>query len=362
MRENATMGVKAAILTNNPDTCPAWWSGVGGCAAVAEHRIMRSGPGALARLLAYRPDVVVSGEFGAAAFQAALCRAMSPRLRFVLCVADTPRKSGLRGRLVLDRADAVLAEGGAVAHAMEQLAGSIGRVFAVAMPFDLEPFLDCGQARPAPDAYRMVHAGDLSPQSGAADLLAGVAACAEQQPRRAMEIWWAGDGDLAGVLAAQPLPPNLSQRFLGRLDGPGLARAFGQCGLLVAPSLADNKQAQVAQGMAAGLPVLGSMRSRIVRQLVREGVNGWLFDPLRPANVVQAVQRALDVPAAQLDLMREQARALVRPSPSQEFASQLGDAIAAALAAPDRALARTPARTSPAPQGLRQLARSTSAR
>jgi len=323
---------------------------------------MRSGPGVLARLLAYSPDIVVSGEFGAAALRAALYRAVSPRSRFVLCAADTPRKSSLRGRLVLDRADAVLAEGGAAAHAIEQLAGLARRVFPVAMPFELEPFLDCGQARPAPDAHRMIHAGDLSPHSGAADLLAGVAACAEQQPRRAMEIWWAGDGDLAGVLAAQPLPPNLSQRFLGHLDGPGLARAFGQCGLLVAPSLAGDEQAQVAQGLAAGLPVLGSTRSRIVRQLVREGVNGWLFDPLRPADVVQAVKRALDVPAGQLDLMREQARALVRPSPSQEFPSQLGHAIAAALAAPNRAPARTPARMPPVPHGLRQLSRSTSAR
>lgn len=323
---------------------------------------MHSGPGALARLLSFRPDVVVSGKFGAAALQAALYRAVRPRSRFVLCAADTPWTSGLRGRLVLDRADAVLAEGGAVAHAMEQLAGSVERVFAVAMPFELEPFLDCGQTRPAPEAYRMVHAGDLSPQSGAADLLAGVAACAEQQPHRAMEIWWAGDGDLAGVLAAQPLPPNLSQRFLGRLDGPALARAFGQCGLLVVPSLADGNQAQVAQGMAAGLPVLGSTRSRIVRQLVREGVNGWLFDPLRPADVVQAIKRALDVPAGQLDLMREQARALVRPSPSQEFASQLGDAIAAALAAPNRPPGRMPARTSLVPHRAQQLARSPSAR
>ena len=354
------MGVKVAILTNHPDVCPAWWSGVGGCPAVSESRVLRSGPGALAQLLSYRPDLVVSGEFGAAALMAALYRALSPRSRFVLCAADTQRESGLRGRLVLDRADAVLAEGGAVAHALEQLAGSTRRVFAVATPFDLEPFLECGQARPVPDAHRMVHAGDLSPQSGAADLLAGVAACAEQQPGRAMEIWWAGDGDLAGVLAAQPLPPNLSQRFLGRLDGPGLARAFGQCGLLVIPSLADGKQAQVAQGLAAGLPVLGSTRSRTVRQLVREGVNGWLFDPLRPADVVQAVKRALDVPEGQLDLMRERARALVRPSPSQEFSSQLGHAIAAAMAAPDRAPA--PVSKPRAAQGWRQLARSTSAR
>jgi len=343
------MGVRIALLTNRLDVCPALWSTICGCPVVTETHVIRSGLGSLVRLLSHSPDLVVSGGFGAAASQASVYRSLSPRSRLLLCATDAPQKLGPRGRAILDRVDAVLAEGEAVAHAMEQLPIPAQRIFSVAMPFELESFLGCEQARPAPEAHRLVHAGDLSPESGAADLLTCVAACAEQQPSRPIEVWWAGEGDLAGVLAAQPLPPNVSQRFLGRLDAPGLADAFGQCGLLVVASLADGRQAQVAYGLAAGLPVLGSSRSRTVRQLVREGVNGWLFDPLQPADMMQALNRALDTPAGQLDRMRARARTLARPPASQEFIGQLSRIIADVMS--------EPAQKPPARQGARHLAR-----
>lgn len=341
--------MKVALLTNQRHTCPALWSSLCRCPAVADARVVPSGLGSLVRLLSYGPDLVVCCGFGPAALQASIYRSFSPRSRLLLCATDAPQRFGPRERAILDWADAVLAEGHPVAHAVEQLAAPTGRVFTVAMPFEVEPFLGCEPARPAPAVHRLVHAGDLSPQSGAADLLTCVAACAEQQPGRPIEVWWAGEGDLAGVLAAQPLPRNVSQRFLGRLDAAGLAGAFAQCGLLVVPSCADGGQASIACGLAAGLPVLGSQRSRAVRQLVREGVNGWLFDPLRPVDMVQVFNRALDTPPGQLDGMRASARTLVRPLADQEFIDQLSRIIAATMPDPART---PPARTSPVQRGL----------
>ncbi len=342
--------MKVALLTNHRDITPALWSSLCICPAVTDTRVIPSGLGSLVRLLSYRPDLVVCGDFGPAALQASIYRSFSPRSRLLLCAADAPRRVGPRERAILDWADAVLAEGHAATHAIEQLAAPVGRVFTVALPFEVEPFLGCKPARQGPAAHRLVHAGDLSPQSGAADLLTCVAACAEQQPGRPIEVWWAGEGDLAGVLAAQPLPRNVSQRFLGRLDAAGLAGAFGQCGLLVVPSCADdgsgadNAKPLIACGMAAGLPVLGSQRSRAVRQLVREGVTGWLFDPVRPTDMARAFNRALDTPAGQLDGMRSSARALVRPLAAQEFTDQLSRVIAATTP--------PPVRTPPSRQGL----------
>ena len=330
------MGVRVAFVASRQDACSALWAKLGECPGIQESRILQPGLGFLPQALAYRPDLIVSGELGAAAIQAAAYRSLFPRSRLLLCATDAPRRHGLRERLILSRADAVLAEGGAVALAMEQLPVPASRVVAVAVPFDPEPFLGCGETRPAADAHRIVYAGDLSPEAGVADLLAGVAACGEDLPNRSIEIWWAGEGDLAGVLAAQPLPSNVSQRFLGRLDPAGLARVFGQCGLLAAPALSGGKHLQVAQALAAGLPVLGSRRSRTVRQLVREDVNGWLFDTLQPLDIMQAIRRALDTPPARLDRMRQQARTLVHPPASLEFTGQLSQAIAAALSAPDR--------------------------
>ena len=347
------MGARVALLTNRSDVRPCLWSRVCECPAVAEGRVIRSGLGSLAQLLHYGPDLVVAGGLGAAAFQAALYRSLARRSRLLLCAADTPRSSSLWHQAILDRADSVLAEGNAVAHGMERLLVPAWRIFSVVPSFDLDLFLRCARVRPAPDAHRMVYAGELSPQSGAADLLAGVAAYAERQPGRSVEIWWAGEGDLAGVLAAQPLPANVSQRFVGPLDAPGLAGAFARCGLLVVPSLAGGEQAHVAQGLAAGLPVVGSRRSSTVRQLVHEGANGWLFDPLQPADVLRAVSRALDTPAGQLDRMRREARMSVRSPASRDLTGQLGRAVAAALSAP----AWTPPRLPLVQQAGRQLAR-----
>ena len=341
--------MKVALLTNHPEVCPALWTRIGACPAVADTRVIQAGLGSVMRLMSYGPDLVISSEFGTAAVQASVYRSLSPRSRLLVHATDAPQRLGPRERAILDRVDAVLAEGETVAYAVGRLAGPAGRLFSVAMPFEVKSFLVCGQFRPAPQAHRLIHAGDLSPSSGAADLLTCVAACAEQQPDRRTEVWWAGEGDLAGVLAAQPLPRNASQRFLGRLNTAGMVDAFGQCGLLVIPSLADDGRALIAHGMAAGLPVLGSSRSRAVRQFVREGVTGWLFDPLHPGDMARALNRALDTPAGQLDGMRDNARTLVRPLAPQEFTDQLSRVIASIM--PE------PARKPPARRGLRHPAR-----
>ena len=299
---------------------------------------------AVFRLAAYRPDLVVAQDFGASALQAALYRSLSRRSRLLLCAAEPPRRVGLRERVILSRVDGVLADGDELAQAVAKLRFPASRIFQVSLPHGVDAFLECGLTRLGPEAHRLVYAGDLSPQSGAADLLIAVAAWAEQHPGRPVEIWWIGEGDLAGVLSAQPLPSTVVQRFLGRLDPPEAASAFGQCGLLVVPSSADDTPSRVPEAFAAGLPVLGSRRNRRVRQFVREDVNGWLFDPLQPADMVQALCRALDSSPEQLDEMREAARARVRPAISRSFAERFRSAVAAVL--PDVVLDPEPQRAS----------------
>ncbi len=287
--------------------------------------------GSLLQLIAYRPHLVISEDFGALALHATVYRSIARRSRLLLCATDLPRQLGRRERVILGRADGILVDGEAVAHAIAQVPVPAARIFPLGMPYELDVFLRCVRTRTGAETHRVVYAGDLSPQSGAADLLISVASWAEQHPGQPIEIWWIGEGDLAGVLGAQPLPDNVTQQFLGCLDAPGMARAFGQCGLLVVPSLTDDRHAPVAEGLAAGLPVLGSRHNRRVRQLVRDDVNGWLFDPLQHADMFRALSRALDTPAEQLDRMRDQAQALVRPSAAPGFAQRMRGAVAAVM-------------------------------
>jgi glycosyltransferase involved in cell wall biosynthesis len=340
------MAVRAAMLTTSADPHRGALQGalrgaLAGCAAGVEIRTVPWGGraalsrlpfGAVLQLALYRPDLVVFEDFGAPALQAALYRLLSRRSRLLLCTAEPPRRFGLRERAILGQVDGVLADGEAVAQAVARLRFPAARVFQLSMPHDVEVFLACGaRHRAGAETHRLAYAGDLSPQSGAADLLIAVASWAEGHPGQPVEIWWIGEGDLAGVLSAQPLPATVSQRFLGRLDGVATATALAQCGLFVVPSLTDDRQVPVPEALAAGLPVLGSRRSRRVRQLVREEVNGWLFDPLQPADMARALGHALGRPAEDLDWMRDQARAVVPPAGGRSFAERFRGAVAAIM-------------------------------
>ena len=110
------------------------------------------------------------------------------------------------------------------------------------------------------------------------------------------------------------------------------------------PSLTDDKQSPVLEALASGLPVLGSRHNRLVRQLVQDGVNGWLFDPLQPADMLQVLDSALNRPAEQLDQMRENTRRFARPPSFRQFTDRLRQIVEAVMP-----------QTAPAPQS--QLAR-----
>lgn len=287
--------------------------------------------GAIVRLIAWRPDLVVSEAFGWSALQAGLYRALSPRSRLLLCATEAPRRYGLFERIVLSRADGFLAHGDDVADAVELLRFPVSRIYAMSTPPDLDLFFGCPRTRDGAEAHRLIYAGELSPESGAADFLICLAAWAEHNPDRTTELWWVGEGDLSGVLEAQPLPDNMTQLFLGRLDRRGTAAAFAECGILVVPPLAEDSLPLVPEALAAGLVVLGSRRTGKVRQVVRDGVLGWTFDPMRPDDMLDALGRALGSSVDELDRMRESGRALVRRSASESFTERVREAIAAVL-------------------------------
>ena len=162
--------------------------------------------------------------------------------------------------------------------------------------------------RPAPDAHRIVYAGPLSPSSGVADFLLCAAMWAEWNPERQLELCWIGDGDLRGVLMAQPLPANLTQEFKGVLTAAETAEQFGRSGLLVIPGLAQGWPPCLTEAMAAGLAVLGSSRNPALRSLIVPWRTGWLFDPFSAAEMMDALDGALATTPGQLDVIRAAAR------------------------------------------------------
>ena len=168
-------------------------------------------------------------------------------------------------------------------------------------------------------ATRIVYMGELSPRSGAAEFQGCAIAWAEQFPERKIEILWLGQGDLRGVLHAQILPTNFMQSFADIPPPDSLGTALASYGLFVLPGLSPVRSPFIAEAMAAGLPVLGSIHSAQARALVTPNQTGWLFDPFHPATMFAALDAALTLRPDRLDVMREAAISRIR-----EVASKRG--------------------------------------
>ena len=59
-----------------------------------------------------------------------------------------------------------------------------------------------------------------------------------------------------------------------------MAEVYAKASLFAFPTLADEWGVVVNEAMAAGLPVLGSIYSQAVEELVEDGVSGWVFRPM----------------------------------------------------------------------------------
>jgi glycosyltransferase involved in cell wall biosynthesis len=298
------------------------------------HRFVceRRGIGArtLARLFACSPHLVVAEASCPGCVPASIYRSLAPHSRLVLCGTRPPPHLGSLGPKILTRADCILADSEeAILPAHPHGEAPLMSVI-LPLPADIGRFLESPVERSGAAAFRFLYAGDLSPESGAADLLICLAAWAEQHPARVTEIWWAAQGDLSGVLQAQPLPDNLIQRFLGDLDRQALADCCARCGILVLPPLAPTC-ALVAEALAAGLVVLAGNRSNLIRRLSCEGLGCWSFDAMRPDMMLNTLAQLLGSREVELNRSRMHGRALVCREHSQTLPERIREAVAAML-------------------------------
>ncbi len=308
---------------------------LGSGASASAPRLVRS----FGEMAACRPDVLVVKGFGLPV-ALALLYAQWRRARVVLWLTSPALPAG-PVRLALSLVDAVVANTPATALAVERHGVPASRIFTLADAHDVSAFLNVPPSRAPVAAHRMICVGPLTPAAGVADFQSAVASWAEANPDRPVEIWWAGEGSLRGVLEAQPLPDGVSQRFLGVLDAPARAAAFAQCGLLVLPSLNGDWGHVVPEAQAAGLPVLGSRRSHDVVHQVRDGLTGWRFDPFSPESVYTCLDQALRASCAELDRMRAAGRDALLQGSQVACAPGVGGRmarIAAAVAQPPAAV------------------------
>jgi glycosyltransferase involved in cell wall biosynthesis len=173
---------------------------------------------------------------------------------------------------------------------------------------DLSRF-DLPRSRSSGNVRRFIYSGSLIARKGV-DLLARAFAQVALT-RHNIQLDLIGIGELEPMLRQEFAAVSDRVRFLGFRDWPELPAVYQTADILVAPSRYDGWGLVVPEGLAAGLPVIGTDRMGAVIDLLRPGHNGWQvpageFEPL-----VAALADAADISIERLREMSHAAKASV---------------------------------------------------
>jgi len=271
----------------------------------------------LPRLRRARPDIVVSGELGARTAQAALyCLLSSTPLVVWVSVSESSEKGrGLVRRLLrralLPRADVVIVNGRSGQRYVRALGARSGRV--VTVPYTSHPGHVKVPEEPGTRVPRhLLYVGQLIERKGIVLFAAALGRWGRRHPHEQVTLEIVGEGPDSARLAAVGLPDNVTLRRNGQLPYERMAEVYAKATLFVFPTLADEWGVVVNEAMAAGVPVLGSVYSQAVEELVEDGVSGWLFRPDHPEEVDAVLDRVLRLGVPDLARMGAAARKAVR--------------------------------------------------
>jgi glycosyltransferase involved in cell wall biosynthesis len=288
----------------------------------------------ITQLRRFRPDVIISSELGLRTLQAIVYRKLAPASQLVVWATLSEITEQARGivrtilRPVLLRfADAVLVNGRSGAHYVERLGTPKERVFCAPQTTDVAGFLANPGIRCEPNCRRLLYSGRLIELKGLLPFLSHLVNWANRHMDQRVDFSIVGDGPLRADLAAYPVPHNLTVRLLGQVPYNRLPEVYARGGILVFPTLADEWGMVVVEGMASGLPILGSVYSQAVEELVVDGHTGWTFRPNEVDDVKSAIDRALSAPLEELDRMGIAARQRVQSMTPAVMAEQMFAAI-----------------------------------
>jgi glycosyltransferase involved in cell wall biosynthesis len=270
----------------------------------------------LLRLNREKPDVVISIQLGFRTLQAAIYRKLFRKSRLIIWTGLSEHtEKGLPGwrivqrKALLSAADAVLVNGRSGVSYLMSLGIPRKKIFLEPYCAEIFPYLQLPLERRGNAVRRLLYVGQLSTRKGIAPFLNVLSEWLRNHPAEKCELWIAGDGPLREQLEGMPSTPQLAVRFLGSVAYERLPELYAQGGIFVFPTLADEWGVVVNEALAAGLPVLGSLYSQALEELVQDGVNGWTFRPDRPKEIYSALDRMMTTGEEEIHAMRRAGRA-----------------------------------------------------
>jgi glycosyltransferase involved in cell wall biosynthesis len=249
-----------------------------------------------------------------------------------------PLKSTIKRTLfgLIDRrVDAYLTIGSANEVHLRELGIDPAKFFRVAYAVDNDWFAErFAEARPQREALRaelnvppgrpvILSAAKLTARKAPFDLLRAFARAVDGVPtERRPVLLMAGDGDLRAEVEAAVAEFDLAEpvRLLGFQPQQKMPALYELCDVSVLTSAHETWGLVVNEAMVAGKAIIASDRVGAARDLVRDGINGFVY----PFGDIEALARHLRDATADLDRLAEMGRESRRLIANWSFAQNLG--------------------------------------
>lgn len=274
------------------------------------------------QLKRYKPDVVISTELGIRSLLSALYRSRRHGSKLVLWATLSERTEATRGRLrslvrrwLVSHVDSVFVNGDGGASYIRHL-GYTGPMFVVPYAIDDAPFRTV-RYDPTPGRYRLLYTGLLIPRKGLPAFCKVLNQWCQDHPATKVEFTLVGEGGDSGAIRELPTATNLAIGVFDRVDQEQLVHYHENSDIFAFPTLGDEWGVVVNEALIAGRPVLGSIHSQAVTELVEDGQNGWLWNPEVEGSLYAALSRAFSCGVDDLKTLSKNAKETVlRISPT----------------------------------------------
>ena len=251
------------------------------------------------QLQRFHPDVILSCQFGIRTLLSTLYKLSHPKTRLFLWAnvsTHTEQKRAWYRRLLrqwlVRHIDGAFVNGAEGEEYLRSLSFN-GPISSLPYTIDETLFRRTEKYCPAKGVLRLLYCGRLDPCKGVRVFCERLHSWCKAHPGIKVHFEVIGDGSEVSAIQSTAACPNLTVSVLPRMEQSRLATRYAQADLFVLPTFADEWAVVVNEAMIAGLPVLGSIYSQAVTEIVVDGSSGWHFDPRNERNTYAALDRAL---------------------------------------------------------------------
>lgn len=256
-----------------------------------------------------KPDVVISSELGFRSLLASVyCKLYRKPLILWLTLSErteTSRKGVrkiLRKRL-LKSATAVLGNGASCERYIRSLRYG-GEFFFV--PYTTDFINDQQEGFSVNETRVVLSVGQLIERKGVSEMAQALLRWAKENPDQKIRLMVAGGGPEKSSLDAMNTQKNIEWEHLGNVAYHTLPDLYRQADLFLFPTLGDEWGVVVNEALSYGVPVVGSVHSQAVEELIEDDRNGWTFHSDSASDFDRVLNQALSCSDEKLIQMKKQ--------------------------------------------------------